>query len=190
MRIIAISTPRVTDDDVPIIRHLLDRGIDAVHLRKPESDIDAVRRLLENLSAEHRSRIVIHNYPELYDEFSLRGIHTNRNMPSYPEGYRGLRSRSCHSFEEVVKYKDAYDYLFLSPIFDSISKEGYRSAFSPEELLAASNEGIIDDKVIALGGVTLDKIAYLAGLHFGGVAMVGAIYNLDITHFLLKFPIG
>lgn len=179
MRIIAISTPRVTDDDVPIIRHLLDRGIDAVHLRKPESDIDAVRRLLETLSAEYRSRIVIHNYPELYDEFSLRGIHTNRNVPSYPEGYRGLRSRSCHSFEEVVKYKDAYDYLFLSPIFDSISKEGYRSAFSPEELLAASNEGIIDDKVIALGGVTLDKIAYIAGLHFGGVAMVGAIYNLD-----------
>jgi thiamine-phosphate pyrophosphorylase len=46
-------------------------------------------------------------------------------------------------------------------------------------LRKASDDGIIDEKIIALGGVTLDKIPYLKELNFGGVAMVGAIYNIS-----------
>jgi thiamine-phosphate pyrophosphorylase len=67
----------------------------------------------------------------------------------------------------------------LSPIFDSISKVGYKSAFTNDELLKASKDGIIDERVIALGGITPDKIPYLRELNFGGVAMLGSIYNVD-----------
>lgn len=178
MRLIAITTPKVTDDDASIIGRLLDRGIDIIHLRKPESTIDECRKLLTKLTAEQRSKIVIHDYPELYSEFSLRGIHINRNITSLPIGYNGSISRSCHTFEEVLRYKEECDYLFLSPIFDSISKRGYKSRFSDEVLRRASVEGLIDSKVIALGGVTLDKIPYLRSLNFGGVAMMGAINDI------------
>ena len=179
MKIIAITTPKVIDEDAYIIKSLLDKGVDIVHLRKPESCIDDCRKLLSTLDAEYRASIVIHDYPELYSEFSLRGIHINRNVVALPSGYNGLKSRSCHSLEEVVRYKSEYDYLLLSPIFDSISKVGYRSTFNEDVLQRASTSGIIDSKVIALGGVTLDKISYLKGLNFGGAAMVGAIYNID-----------
>ena len=179
MRLIAITTPKVTDDDTLIIERLLDKGVDTVHLRKPDSSIDECRELLAKLSAEHRARIVVHNYPELYEEFALQGIHINRYVTTLPEDYRGLKSRSCHSLEEVARYKDECDYLFLSPIFDSISKSGYRSGYSHAELSKASAEGIIDERVVALGGVTFDKIAYLHELGFGGVAMLGAIYNIE-----------
>lgn len=179
MKIIAITTPKVIDEDAYIIKSLLDKGIDIVHLRKPESCIDDCRKLLSTLDAEYRASIVIHDYPELYSEFSLQGIHINRNITTLPEGYNGLKTRSCHSLEEVVRYKSEYDYLLLSPIFDSISKVGYRSTFNEDVLQQASTSGIIDSKVIALGGVTLDKISYLKGLNFGGAAMVGAIYNID-----------
>lgn len=178
MRLIAITTPKVTDDDASIIGRLLDRGIDIIHLRKPESTIDECRKLLTKLTAEQRSKIVIHDYPELYSEFSLRGVHINRNITSLPIGYNGSISRSCHTFEEVLRYKVECDYLFLSPIFDSISKRGYKSRFSDEVLRRASVEGLIDSKVIALGGVTLDKIPYLRSLNFGGVAMMGAINDI------------
>ncbi|MBR4029243.1 MAG: thiamine phosphate synthase [Alistipes sp.] len=178
MRLIAITTPKVTDDDASIIGRLLDRGIDIIHLRKPESTIDECRKLLTKLTAEQRSKIVIHDYPELYSEFSLRGVHINRNITSLPIGYNGSISRSCHTFEEVLRYKEECDYLFLSPIFDSISKRGYKSRFSDEVLRRASVEGLIDSKVIALGGVTLDKIPYLRSLNFGGVAMMGAINDI------------
>lgn len=179
MRIIAITTPTVIDEDVCIITTLLNRGVDIVHLRKPDSNIDECRKLLANLTADQRENIIIHDYPELYFEFSLKGIHVNRNISSLPKEYSGFRTRSCHFFEEIIRYKNDYDYLFLSPVFDSISKVGYKSNFNKEELKNASNKGIIDEKVIALGGVTFDKIAYLEVLGFGGVAMIGEIYNTN-----------
>lgn len=177
MRIIAITLPYAVDGEVAIVRRLLADGIYALHLRKPESDIDYCRRLLRQLTASERARIVVHDYATLYEEFSLRGIHTNRNIAQLPDGYSGSRSRSCHSIREVARYKGEYDYLFLSPIFDSLSKPGYRSAFSHEELLEASREGIIDQRVFALGGVSPDRLPYLESLHFGGAAMSGAIYH-------------
>ena len=179
MRIIAITTPKVDNKDVLLIKRLLEGGIDIIHLRKPESDIDECRQLLKALTKEEREQIIIHDFPELYDEFSLKGIHINRNVPSLPNDYIGLRTRSCHSLEEVNRYKDEYDYLFLSPIFDSISKVGYRAGFRKEELQEASLKGIIDEKVVALGGVTFESISYLKGLNFGGVAMIGGIYNMN-----------
>ena len=186
MKIIAITSPKVVDEDVRIINTLLDNGVDTVHLRKPDSDIDECRKLLAELSATKRAKIVVHDYSELYFEFSLKGIHINKNVTALPEGYSGIKTRSCHSFEEVVQYKNCYDYLFLSPIFDSISKVGYKSGFNDQELLEASINGIIDEKVIALGGVTFDKIPYLKELNFGGVAMIGGLYNLETLDFLIK----
>ena len=179
MKIIAITTSKIISEDGYIIRGLLDNGVDIVHLRKPESTIDECRELLSNLGDEYRARIVVHDYPELYYEFSLRGVHINKNIGTLPDGYDGLRTRSCHSLEEVVRYKDECDYLFLSPIFDSISKAGYHSAFDECSLRQASISGVIDSRVIALGGVTFDRIDYLKELNFGGVAMSGAIYSVD-----------
>ena len=187
MKIIAITSPKVTDADEYIIKGLVNRGIDVVHFRKPDSCIAECRNLLAKLTDEERRKIVIHDYPQLYSEFSLRGIHVNKNVTSLPEGYSGLKTRSCHSFEEVEMYKDDYDYLFLSPIFNSISKQGYMSSFSDAQLQQASKAGIIDRKVIALGGVTFDKIPYLKSLNFGGVAMIGAIYNTDVLERLDDF---
>ena len=186
MKIIAITTPKVIDEDPFLIKNLLERGIDFVHLRKPDADINACRKLLSELTDEERTKIIVHDFPELYFEFSLKGIHINRNVTSLPNDYKGYKTRSCHSLEEIIKYKNGYDYLFLSPIFDSISKVGYKSEFNNQDLLEASEGGIIDEKVIALGGVTFDKIPYLKELHFGGVAMIGGLYNMEALDLLIK----
>ncbi len=176
MLLIAITQPQAIVGEAATIRGLLANGFHIVHLRKPDADIDYCRELLEQLTPSERGRIVVHQHFSLYEEYGLRGVHLNRYITNYPACYRGSRTRSCHSLEEIALHKEECDYLFLSPIFDSISKVGYCSKFSHEELLQAANEGIIDHKVIALGGVTSDKIAYLESLHFGGAAMLGAIH--------------
>ena len=176
MKLIAITKPDFYDGEAAFIKRLFERGFDIVHLRKPNSDIDSCRNILNELSSEERSKIVVHDYPELYYEFPLKGFHINKNIVKYPEGYQGFKTRSCHSLEEVKLYKNDFDYVFLSPIFDSISKQGYKSAFTEEVLRNASREGIIDEKVVALGGVTFEKIPYLEELHFGGAAMMGGVF--------------
>ena len=175
MKLIAITKPYFYEGEATVIRKLFESGFDFIHLRKPEFDIDKCRILLNELSSEERKKIIVHDYHELYEEFSLKGIHINKNVTSLPEDYQGFKMRSCHSLEEVKLYKNDFDYVFLSPIFDSISKQGYKSAFTEEVLRDASQEGIIDEKVVALGGVTFEKIPYLKELHFGGAAMMGGV---------------
>ena len=176
MKLIAITKPYFYEGEAAVIRRLLENGFDFIHLRKPESDIEYCRELLKKLSSEERNKIIIHDYHELYYEFSLKGFHINKNIVKYPEDYQGFKTRSCHSLEEVKLYKDDFDYVFLSPIFDSISKQGYKSAFTEDELRRASEEGIIDEKVVALGGVTYDRISLLKDLGFGGAAMMGGVF--------------
>ena len=183
MKISAITPPHAIENEVVIIKRLLENSVDIVHLRKHQFEFEGVdviaylHEILSALTCEERSKIIIHDYPTLYEEFSLKGIHINKNITSLPEGYNGFKTRSCHSFEEIERYKNEYDYLFLSPIFDSISKPEYKTPFSHQALQKASLKGIINKKVIALGGVTFDKIPYLQSLNFGGVAMIGELFN-------------
>ena len=110
MKIIAITTPKVTDEDAYIIKGLLDKGIDTIHLRKPESGIDECRKLLAELTAEQRAKIVVHDYPELYFEFSLKGIHLNRNITALPDGYNGkwVIDSTENALGEQIYYFELY----------------------------------------------------------------------------------
>ena len=91
MKIIAITTPKVIDEDTFLIKNLLERGIDFIHLRKPDADINECRKLLSELTDEERTKIIVHDFPELYFEFSLKGIHINRNVTSLPNDYKDIR---------------------------------------------------------------------------------------------------
>ena len=67
--------------------------------------------------------------------------------------------------------------MFLSPVFDSISKAGYSSAFAPDELQAAGKEGLIDKRVIGLGGIDESNIRRIKELGFGGAAILGGLWK-------------
>ena len=103
----------------------------------------------------------------------MGGVHPTSRFPEIPPCWRGLVSRSCHSLDEVAACQDA-DYLFLSPIFDSISKSGYRSAFTDAQLRSASE---IDGHVYALGGVRPENFPLLKEYGFGGAALLGHVWR-------------
>lgn len=175
---LVITSPSFIPDEASFLHRLFVHGVDIVHLRKPGATAEECARLLDDLTSDDRRRIVIHDFFELAEPYGLKGIHLNARRSIVPDGYEGHVSRSCHSLEEVKRYKDACSYVFLSPIFDSVSKQGYASAFTDNVLKQASKDGIIDNKVVALGGVTPDKINYLRQLNFGGAAMLGCVNRL------------
>ena len=178
MKIIAITLPHFFSGEASAINALFtEDSINLLHLRKPNSAIDDCRRLLDGIDKEWLSRIVINDHFALCHEYSLHGVHLNRRNPIPPANHRGSLSCSCHSLQEVVVRKPEMDYVFLSPIYDSISKQGYRSAFTEATLRKAAANGIIDNKVVALGGVTRERINQLEEYGFGGVAMLGDIWK-------------
>ena len=74
MKIIAITTPKVIDEDVLIITALLNRGIDIVHLRKPDSNVEECRELLAKLTVDQRENIIIHDFKSQGFFFDFTGF--------------------------------------------------------------------------------------------------------------------
>ena len=169
MKWIVITLPEFIRNEAGYIQQLFESGIDFLHLRKPEASLEDYENLIQKIDAKWYPQIVIHDHFELCEKYHLHGIHLNKRNSEIPKDFKGSISRSCHSFQEVMTAlnmsnkenpegnapasKSIYDYVFLSPIFDSISKKGYRHSFSNKDLEDAANNGIINEKVVALGGV-------------------------------------
>lgn len=177
MEWIVITSPGFLQGEADFIDRLFGHGLDRLHLRKPGADIGECRRLLDGISREWLPQIVVHDNFGLCREYGLGGVHLNGRNPMAPPNHEGSVSRSCHSLEEISRYKGECDYLTLSPIFNSISKQGYMAAFGPGQLAAARDSGLIDRRVIALGGVTLENIPRVKELGFGGVAILGDVWQ-------------
>lgn len=177
MKWIVITSPDFVPGEATFIDLLFRCGLDLLHLRKPDASVDDCRRLLNEIPHEWHNCIVTHDYFQLADEFPLYGVHLNRRNPMPPIGFRGSISRSCHSLDEVMENKPQCNYVFLSPVFNSISKEGYESPFSDEALKQAAGRGIIDNKVVALGGISCDSLSQVRAWGFGGAAFLGDIWQ-------------
>ena len=134
MKLIVVTTPTFFVEEDKIITALFEEGLDILHLRKPETPAMYSERLLTLIPEKYHRRIVTHEHFYLKEEFNLMGIHLNARNPSEPHDYAGHVSCSCHSVEEVKNRKHFYDYIFMSPIYDSISKVNYYSTYTAEEL--------------------------------------------------------
>jgi len=162
-------------NEASIITALFSNGLELLHIRKPFNTITDTEELITNIPKEFHNRIVIHQHYQLTNYFALKGIHKKSNTKENISEYN-IISTSCHSFAELSSKND-YQYVFLSPIFNSISKDGYKSQFTFEELKEAKKEGVIDSKVIALGGINPQNIGIVKELGFGGVAILGYIWD-------------
>lgn len=182
MKLIILTPPDFFVEEDKIINSLFEEGLDLLHLRKPDSEPVYSERLLTLLPEEYHKQIVVHDHFYLKEEFNLKGIHLNSRNPKAPEGYKGHLSRSLHSLDELRNERKDYDYVFLSPIYDSISKSSYHAAFDEETLKKAHDEGLIDKNVMALGGITIDNMDKVRDYGFGGVVILGDLWNRFNIH--------
>lgn len=177
MKLIIITHPDFIENEAEAINRLFEAGLETLHLRKPESTQQELSSLINRIRQEYHNRIVLHDHFTLCGEFNIKGLHLNRRNSIIPDGFNGQISASCHSINEASALKDKFDYIFLSPIFDSISKEGYLSNFTEEEIRKAKESGIIDKRVYALGGIETGNINIVKDMGFGGAAVLGCLWN-------------
>lgn len=173
MKFVLISIPGKMMGEHLTLVDLFDLGLDTYHIRKPDFTKEEVQNVLNMIHVKNRKKTVLHGYPDLVKKYGLKGIHHNATSEYIPDfGEEFTQSKSFHSVEQIEGDNSPYDYVFLSPIFDSISKEGYQSNFDLKTLELPTNQNII-----ALGGITPDKVELLKETGFDGFAVLGGVWS-------------
>jgi thiamine-phosphate pyrophosphorylase len=186
MEPIIISYPAYLKDECRIVNQLFEAGLQIFHLRKPGYSRLDCQHFLRGIDPLYHNRVSLHQYHELANEFNIDRLH-------YPEASRSkaedhmcaagkLRSTSIHRLDELMLLKH-FDYTFFSPVFDSLSKPGYRSATDRNFRLDTT---AVPTKVIALGGIEPANITRVQDMMFDGIALLGCIWNYP-TGALAKF---
>lgn len=177
MKLIVITAETPLKGEAGLLNRLFADGMERLHIRKPGTPESGIRDLLRAVDPAWYGRIVLHDHFELAKAFNLRGVHLNARNPHSLPGTKTV-SQSCHSLDELCSALDGeFEYLFLSPVFDSLSKRGYTAGFPGETLAAARNKGIINSRVVALGGISTATLPKAAEVGFGGAAVLGALWN-------------
>jgi len=161
---------------------MFDTGLKYLHVRKPGFSEEQMKNWLAEYPPKYRKKMVLHEYYHLAESFALRGIHFTEKVKSeyaadlkeYSDSYRNKGFSVSASFHDPAKVDDLpnLDYVFLSPVFNSISKNGYEG------------KGFIVNKlksyVLALGGITSENIKAVKSMGYCGVAVLGGIWqNID-----------
>ncbi len=168
-----------------IINFIKSGYVEYFHIRKPSFSLQEMREYLAFFPNDIRQKLSLHDYHSLALELGIGGIHINKRNPILKKEYFGKRiSVSCHSIDQVKEWEEKANYIFLSPIFDSISKKGYKSTFSPDELKNCFNKKILNDKVVALGGITKENIKELEIIGFSSCALLSDLWQLPKTMFI------
>lgn len=173
-KVIIITSPDFIENESEKLVKLFKAGVDFIHIRKPDLTLRDVKNLIEDIPYEFRKRIRLHGHFELFNEFNLAGAHLNRRNPKAPLIVSSLTA-SIHSLDEIEKISKSinYDYLFLSPVYNSISKKGYMSKFD----LGNIKNAIKDKKIIGLGGVKPSNLKELKDTGFIGGTLMGYVWE-------------
>ncbi|MET7256979.1 thiamine phosphate synthase [Dyadobacter fermentans] len=182
MELIVITRPEMLPGEAAIINQLFVHGLARLQVRKPGATEAEFRTLLEQIEPHFRGRIALHQHHELANDFGITGLHfTEANRLAQSEGLlEALKnngftiSTSTHDPEALERLSHHFDYAFLGPVFDSISKEGYSSKFPGNFKLENHS---FPGKVIALGGIHAENLKSAIEMGFDGTAVLGSIWQ-------------
>jgi thiamine-phosphate pyrophosphorylase len=185
-RLVLLTSPTSLPNEPRLLTELLAQRVERLHLRKPGWSASQLEALIQELPAHYYSRLVLHAYPHLVRQYQLGGLHLTGNQRAATKRRPALLpgqtlSTSYHSLAEISQHRRHYDYVFLSPIFDSISKEGYGSNFDLAEVATflrklAARPGYCR-QVLALGGIETQNINLVQEAGFAGAAVLGTIWQ-------------
>ncbi|MCT4639083.1 MAG: bifunctional hydroxymethylpyrimidine kinase/phosphomethylpyrimidine kinase [Bacteroidales bacterium] len=180
MEIIVITKPDFFENESSIVKSLFDEGLHCLHLRKKDVSPESVCEFIDSIPEEYHSRIVIHDFPELISRYRLKGIHFNYKTADRFSEFCNVnitKSYSAHSFDEIEQYSNIYNYFFISPVANSISKTGYSAGWTTDELIENVDRCSVPEKLVALGGVCSEITDRLTGIGFNRFALLGTIWD-------------
>lgn len=186
MKLIVISPSHKQESEIGILINMFEQGLPTYHVRKKKFRTRELKNYLEQIPPKYHKRIVIHTHHELALKYDLKGIYISRahkknkfRMWFWKHWFKlrkgGLEiSTTFRSIEDIAHSPTNYDYIFLAPVFDSLSGN-FQSAFSEYNLKPALKNKRYP--VIARGGISAETLQKAAVLGFDGVAFYTSIWK-------------
>lgn len=173
MKPIVITQPGRVERESDTWIGLFESGLEKLHIRKPELSRDEIKALIEACPKEYHDKLVLHHFPDLAKEFALGGLHLSFEEFLSAEENEIPLSCSVHSWEETRQVTDKAQYVFISPVFDSISKGKY---FANKDLQEIPKD-LKGKNIIALGGISPDTLGKALEIGYAGVAVLGFVWQ-------------
>ncbi len=180
---IVISNPTFIKNEISTINPLFENGMELFHIRKPDFSIAEMKAFLSEIKSDYRHNLVLHSHHQLAVEFGIHRIHfkekkrnemSEENLKKKKE--RGFTlSTSIHKMADFEKLSAVFDYAFFGPVFESISKSNYISDIDFEKELKQRNNN--KTALIAVGGITSERIKIALKYGFDDIALLGTIWN-------------
>jgi len=196
MKLVIISKSSIVENEAQIITQLFEAGLSSFHLRKSRMSTLRMRKIITQIPAHFHNRITIHSHHNLAFSFNLKGIHLtskhkkNKLKTLLTIGLLKLKNPAIEittSFKTLgelyePKHQYNYNYVFLSPVFDSNTSK-FQSGF-PEYGLKTAIEKT-HWNVIARGGINIANIEKTYKIGFKGLAFYSTLWTSDNP--LVKF---
>jgi len=203
MKLIVISSSSPVENETLIVTKLFEAGLETFHLRKHKLSTKKTKEFINQIPKHFHNRIVIHSHHNLARKFNLKGIHlTKSHKKNKIHTWFSLKllklknpniiittsySNIGQLFETSSRY--TYDYVFLSPIFDSLSSK-FQGGFTAHSLKSAIEK--TEFKVIARGGIDITAIEKAHAIGFNGLAFYSSMWKKkapleEFNKFIEKF---
>jgi thiamine-phosphate pyrophosphorylase len=169
-----------------ILHQAIIAGLPAIQLRERDmstSELLALAHKIRSITTPPAVSLIVNDRVDLVMALNLDGVHLRSDsLPTLPVreliGPRRLIGISTHSTEEVQRAnQDGADYIVFGPIFDTPSKRSFGHPLGLDLLAAVCRESTVP--ILAIGGITLERVHDVrrAGAH--GVAVIGALLTRD-----------
>lgn len=187
MNLVLFSTSDRSLSEAREVTQMFEEGLKAFHIKKSSFERHEMEEYIKSIPSEYHKYIILHSNHKLRKTFKLGGLHLSRThrkrkynswwkMFKLKKFSRNLKfTRTFSKLSTLSSHNIKYDYVFLTPIYQSISKLGHSGNFgnrSLEKYIKLSKS-----PVYALGGVTIEHFKECQELGFSGVALLGYVWN-------------
>jgi thiamine-phosphate pyrophosphorylase len=190
MKLIVISSSTSIDNEAEIITRLFELGLPSFHLRNHKISTRKMRNFINQIPKKYHHKIVVHSHFNLARQMKLQGIHLTKSHKSKRlQLWLTIKilkffnpslciSTSYTSVSQVYDYnkrkEDKYDFVFLSPVFDTFSNK-FQSGFTENQLREMNSKSELP--IIARGGIDADTLVKAKDIGFKGIALYSILWK-------------
>ena len=185
-RLHVVTDTRPGRDPLRTVRAALDAGAPVVQVRakdRSDAELYELAGRVADLCADHDALCIVNDRPDVAVAVHAGGAHVGDADLPVPAARRvlgagGVLGATARDVGAAVEHEAAgASYLGVGPAFTTATKDGLPAPLGPEGV--GSVAAAVRIPVVAVAGVTTDRVAALLDAGAYGVAVISAVSDAD-----------